>query len=89
MSVAHELPEEADTTVGQRGRLFLPAALQRAAGIHEGSRVHLRVVENGTVLVETFDAIKRRLQVPNPSGGTPGTDALRVERRQQMSEEDR
>ncbi|MEU9132421.1 AbrB/MazE/SpoVT family DNA-binding domain-containing protein [Kitasatospora sp. NPDC048540] len=74
----------ARSTVGQRGRLMIPAALQRVAGIAEGTRVVLRVTTDGTITVETVWALALRLRssvgrmLPPPGavsvrwGGRPG-----------------
>ncbi|WP_152645218.1 AbrB/MazE/SpoVT family DNA-binding domain-containing protein [Kitasatospora griseola] len=59
---------EATTTVGHRGRIILPVAIQRAAHMQEGARVHLRVLEHGGVIIETTDDIKRRLKFRLPTG---------------------
>ncbi|TQF04665.1 AbrB/MazE/SpoVT family DNA-binding domain-containing protein [Kitasatospora acidiphila] len=67
MSVTHDRPV-ATTTVGHRGRIILPVAIQRAAHIHEGTRVHLRVLEDGGVIIETTDDIRRRLKFRLPAG---------------------
>jgi bifunctional DNA-binding transcriptional regulator/antitoxin component of YhaV-PrlF toxin-antitoxin module len=68
MSITHDRPVEATTTVGHRGRIILPVAIQRAARMQEGARVHLRVLEDGGVIIETTDDIKRRLKFRLPTG---------------------
>ncbi|MFJ9694690.1 AbrB/MazE/SpoVT family DNA-binding domain-containing protein [Kitasatospora sp. NPDC101183] len=68
MSVTDDRPVEATTTVGHRGRIILPVAIQRAAHMREGARVHLRVLEDGGVIIETTDDIKRRLKFRLPAG---------------------
>ena len=68
MSITHEGPVEATTTVGHRGRIILPVAVQRAAHMQEGARIHLRVLEDGGVIIETTEDIKRRLKFRLPSG---------------------
>ncbi|UKZ02835.1 AbrB/MazE/SpoVT family DNA-binding domain-containing protein (plasmid) [Streptomyces viridifaciens] len=50
------------TVVGQRGRLIIPAALQRAAGIAEGTRVAIRATEDGTTILEPTWAVAARLR---------------------------
>jgi bifunctional DNA-binding transcriptional regulator/antitoxin component of YhaV-PrlF toxin-antitoxin module len=67
MSVTHEGPVEATTTVGHRGRIILPVAVQRAAHMEQGVRIHLRVLEDGGVVIETTEDVKRRLKFRLPS----------------------
>ncbi|WP_043915027.1 hypothetical protein [Kitasatospora griseola] len=55
MSITRDRPVEATTTVGHRGRIILSVAIQRAARMQEGARVHLRVLEDGGVIIETTD----------------------------------
>ncbi|MGW4808743.1 AbrB/MazE/SpoVT family DNA-binding domain-containing protein [Kitasatospora sp. NPDC004272] len=65
------------TVIGQRGRLILPAALQQATGIEEGTRVVLRSSESGVVTVEPLSAVPDRLRRTVgpmlPLGGTVST----------------
>ncbi|WP_329568603.1 AbrB/MazE/SpoVT family DNA-binding domain-containing protein [Kitasatospora sp. NBC_01266] len=80
-------PVEADTTVGQRGRIILPVAVQQAADLTPGDRVHIRVLETGAIVIETTKSILNRICVPNPDGNTRGTDMVREERRRQAESE--
>lgn len=45
-----------------KGRTVIPAALRLQAGIREGGDVLVGHVEEGRLIVETRDAVKRRLQ---------------------------
>lgn len=56
------------TTVGPRGRVTIPVALQRQAGVKEGDTVIVRVDGHGRVIIETDAAIKARIRsgVPEP-----------------------
>ncbi|MGW4694051.1 AbrB/MazE/SpoVT family DNA-binding domain-containing protein [Kitasatospora cineracea] len=73
--------------IGQRGRLILPAALQRAVALEEGAHVVLRTTEGGVVTVEPLSAVPDRLcrtvgpmlplggKVSTRWGGRPGLPA--------------
>lgn len=54
------------TTVGPRGRVTIPVALQRAAGLAEGDEVIIRAVRPGVVIVETPQAIKDSIRAGIP-----------------------
>lgn len=56
------------TTVGPRGRVTIPAAVQREAGISEGDEVIVRCMAPGVVTVETRQAIKDSIRAGNPEG---------------------
>ncbi|MFE7531107.1 AbrB/MazE/SpoVT family DNA-binding domain-containing protein [Kitasatospora sp. NPDC057542] len=75
--------------VGPRGRLTIPVALQRAAGITEGEEVVLRVVAPGVFTVESVQAVKDRLRGSFARRDRP-TDIvaeIRAERDREESEE--
>ena len=57
------------TTVGARGRVTVPAAVQREAGVLEGDEVVVRVAGPGVVVVESVKAIKDRIRAAAPPGG--------------------
>ncbi|MFJ4094169.1 AbrB/MazE/SpoVT family DNA-binding domain-containing protein [Kitasatospora sp. NPDC089913] len=48
--------------IGQRGRLILPAQLQRAARITEGDTVALRTAPNGAITIEPLWAVREQLR---------------------------
>ncbi|MEV7602953.1 hypothetical protein AB0O91_36865 [Kitasatospora sp. NPDC089797] len=58
----NKIEAAARTAIGQRGRLIVPAALQRGAGMSEGTRVVLRVTTDGTITIETVWALALRLR---------------------------
>ncbi|WP_327071943.1 hypothetical protein [Kitasatospora sp. NBC_01302] len=49
-------------TIGQRGRLILPAQVQRATGITQGARVAVRTAPDGTITIEPLWAVRARLR---------------------------
>jgi AbrB family looped-hinge helix DNA binding protein len=55
------------TTVGPRGRITIPVAMQRAAGIKEGDEVIIRCEKPGVITVETLQAIKDRIRAGIPA----------------------
>lgn len=75
--------------VGQKGRVVLPAAVRRAAGIDEGAEVVARTEGDGRLVIETVESIKRRVWgfSPQPSGTDPGEDVRRM-RQQDIEESD-
>ncbi|MEV8103158.1 hypothetical protein [Streptomyces sp. NPDC088135] len=48
--------------IGQRGRLILPAQVQRATGITQGAVVALRTAPDGTITIEPLRAVRARLR---------------------------
>lgn len=50
------------TTVGLRGRITLPAAIQEAAGLAVGDPIVVRAVGPGVIAIETPQAIKDRIR---------------------------
>lgn len=58
------------TAVGPRGRVTIPVALRQQAGIEEGDLVILRYVSPGVIVVETRDAVMRRIRAGAQSGET-------------------
>ncbi|MEV7602945.1 AbrB/MazE/SpoVT family DNA-binding domain-containing protein [Kitasatospora sp. NPDC089797] len=48
--------------IGQRGRLILPAQIQRAALIGSGDTVAVRTSEDGTITIEPLWAVRNRLR---------------------------
>lgn len=66
--------------VGEKGRVVLPAALRRAAGIAEGDAVVARTDGEGRLVIETVESVKRRVRgfAPEPSGLDATEDVRRV-----------
>jgi bifunctional DNA-binding transcriptional regulator/antitoxin component of YhaV-PrlF toxin-antitoxin module len=62
-------------SVGEKGRVVLPAALRREAGVQVGDELVARVVGPHQILVETKEAVAARLRARFRDGG--GTDDLR------------
>lgn len=60
--------EPVQTKVGPRGRITVPVALQRAAGIGEEDEVFLRVLGPGVIVVETRQALRARVRAAVPDG---------------------
>ncbi|MEV7945482.1 AbrB/MazE/SpoVT family DNA-binding domain-containing protein [Streptomyces rubiginosohelvolus] len=78
------------TKVGPRGRVTVPVALQRAAGLTEGDEVIITAVRPGVVIVETPQAIKDRIRAGNPAAAdTDAFDAVADIRALRDSERDR
>lgn len=48
--------------IGPRGRLTIPVALQRAAGVAEGEEVMIKVTGPGVLAIESVQAVKDRLR---------------------------
>ncbi|MDH6133912.1 bifunctional DNA-binding transcriptional regulator/antitoxin component of YhaV-PrlF toxin-antitoxin module [Kitasatospora sp. MAA4] len=67
MSVTHELPVSR-TRIGQRGKMVIPVAIQNTVHVGEGTEVVIRSLGEGTFIVETLDAVKRRLRAAAPVG---------------------
>lgn len=65
--------------VGQRGRLILPAQIQRATGVMQGAVVALRTAPDGTITIEPLWAVRARLRdtyTPLLAGHLPTGPAL-------------
>lgn len=50
-------------TLGDRGRLVLPAALRRACGLEQGQEVVAVVDDDGRITIDTRGALLERLRV--------------------------
>jgi bifunctional DNA-binding transcriptional regulator/antitoxin component of YhaV-PrlF toxin-antitoxin module len=57
------------TSLGFRGRVTIPSALQEEAGIAVGDRLIVRVEGPGVVVIETPQAVKNRIQSAASGGG--------------------
>jgi bifunctional DNA-binding transcriptional regulator/antitoxin component of YhaV-PrlF toxin-antitoxin module len=62
-------------SVGEKGRVVLPAALRKEAGVQVGDELVARVVGPHQILVETKEAVAARLRARFRDAG--GTDDLR------------
>lgn len=56
------------TTVGLRGRVTVPSAIQAEAGIGVGDTVVVRVAGPGVITIETMQAVKDRIRSGIPDG---------------------
>lgn len=54
--------------MGPKGRISIPAEMQRAVDLVEGEEFVIRVTPDGTLAIETPAAIKRRLLAAAPLG---------------------
>jgi AbrB family looped-hinge helix DNA binding protein len=67
------------TKVGPRGRVTIPVAVQREAGIREGEDVVVTTTSPGVVTITTPQAIKDRIRAGSPAHGKgePSYDAVK------------
>jgi len=69
--------------LGPKGRVVLPAAVRRAAGIPDGAQVVAQAIGPGRMVIETIDAVRNRVwsASSDPDGVDSSTDvrALRSE----------
>ena len=72
--------------VGPEGRVLIPAAVRRAAGIQPGTSLVVRV-EDGRVVLIPRDAIKRRLREMFADVEGSMADELIAERREEAARE--
>jgi AbrB family looped-hinge helix DNA binding protein len=63
------------TKVGPRGRITIPVAVQRAAGIQPGQEVILRAAGDGIITIETRQAIIDGIRAGIPTA-TPEDDGV-------------
>lgn len=70
------------TKIGPRGRVTIPVALQREAGLAEEDEVVLRVVAPGEIVIETPSVVKERLRsgVPSDSSDWDAMSEIRADR---------
>ena len=67
--------------VGAKGRVVLPAAVRRAAGIEEGDQVVARPAGEGRVVIETVRSIRERVWAAAPdASGLDSTMEIRTMR---------
>ncbi|MEY9988125.1 antitoxin component of MazEF toxin-antitoxin module [Streptomyces sp. V4I8] len=58
---------------------MIPAALQRSTGITEGAEYVIRATDDGALVVETVEAVKRRLRAAAPPGEWDATAEARAD----------
>lgn len=73
-------------SVGDKGRVVLPAALRREAGVQVGDELIARAVGPHQILIETREAVAARLRARFRDAG--GTDDLRQARAADRAVED-
>lgn len=52
----------ASVVVGKKGRVVIPASVRKEAGIGEGSELTVRLGDHGQVVLESKEAIKKRIR---------------------------
>lgn len=57
------------TSLGLRGRVTIPSAVQEEVGIAVGDRLIVRAVGPGVVVIETPQAVKDRIRSAASNGG--------------------
>lgn len=88
--MAHDSTTSHTLTVGERGRLVIPAELRRALGIGPGSTLLARVEDGARLVLEDRRSVARRLRGswgPMPDGRS-AVDELLAERRAEAALEE-
>lgn len=85
-AMTEELRHAVAFTIGPKGRSVLPAAIRRAAHLEEGTEVVAIALGEGRVLLETVDAVRRRVWAGAPDPEVGGAEATADARR--MRDED-
>jgi bifunctional DNA-binding transcriptional regulator/antitoxin component of YhaV-PrlF toxin-antitoxin module len=68
--------------VGPKGRVVLPAAVRRAAGMDEGAEVVATVDRTGRLVLETTESVRERVWAAAPSSADlDATADIRAQRR--------
>jgi bifunctional DNA-binding transcriptional regulator/antitoxin component of YhaV-PrlF toxin-antitoxin module len=76
--------------LGPKGRVVLPAAVRRAAGIPEGAQVVARAIGPGRMVIETVDAVRHRVWSASSEGdGVDSTTDVRALREEDIVTADR
>jgi AbrB family looped-hinge helix DNA binding protein len=75
--------------LGNQGRLVIPAAFRQALGFEPGDRLIVRI-ENGSLILEKADTVKKRLK--NRFTGVPKSislaDELIADRREEVRQDE-
>jgi bifunctional DNA-binding transcriptional regulator/antitoxin component of YhaV-PrlF toxin-antitoxin module len=77
------------TKIGPRGRVTIPVALQRAAGLAEGDDVVIRAVAPGVFTLESVQAVMDRIRAAAPAAPEGTTWDATAEIRAERDAEDR
>ncbi|SEM21544.1 AbrB/MazE/SpoVT family DNA-binding domain-containing protein [Streptacidiphilus jiangxiensis] len=84
LTTPESLTPASRTKIGPRGRVTIPVALQRAAGLSEGDDVVIRVIAPGVFTLESVQAVLDRIRAAMPAApeGTTwdATAEIRAER---------
>ena len=76
--------------LGPKGRVVLPAAVRRAAGIPEGAQVVAQAIGPGRMVIETVDAVRHRVWSASSEGdGVDSTTDVRALREEDIVTVDR
>jgi bifunctional DNA-binding transcriptional regulator/antitoxin component of YhaV-PrlF toxin-antitoxin module len=62
------------TSLGFRGRVTIPSAIQEEAGVAVGDRLIIRAAGPGVVVIETPQAVKDRIRSAATGGGEEKED---------------
>ena len=75
--------------LGPKGRVVLPAAVRRAAGIPDGAQVVAQAIGPGRMVIETVDAVRHRVWGASSDGaGVDSTTDVRALREEDISTAD-
>ena len=76
--------------LGPKGRVVLPAAVRRAAGIPDGAQVIAQAIGPGRIVIETIDAVRNRMwSASSDSAGVDSTTDIRALREEDINTADR
>lgn len=74
--------------VGQKGRVVVPVEVREKAGVHEGTELRARVNDEGQIVIDTPESVRRRIRRRAAAGmSLPGSavDDLLGDRRTDSS----
>jgi len=75
--------------MGPKGRISIPAEMQRAVELVEGGEFVIRVTADGGLAIETPAAIKRRLLAAAPLGDWDSTAEARSDQEDEEADDAR
>ncbi|MBA2691773.1 MAG: AbrB/MazE/SpoVT family DNA-binding domain-containing protein [Rubrobacter sp.] len=87
--MSHTEKKEETCTVGDRGRLVLPASVRRELGLKKGDRVSLKVNADGEMRIISLREVARRFRgaYAHLAPGRSLVDELIAERREEARRE--
>lgn len=60
--------------VGQKGRVVVPVEVREKAGVHEGTELLARVNDEGQIVIDTPESVRRRIRRRAAAGASmPGS----------------